>query len=116
MKEKLVILFGSRTRGTHSLQSDYDVAVLDNVPLTLEERQKQISSLAKELKANEEKIDLIDLQEATPLLQHQVAEEGKLLHGQRDDFVRFRVLAWKRYLDTAKFRRARAAALKLNHA
>jgi predicted nucleotidyltransferase len=111
---RLIILFGSRARGTHSPQSDYDVGVLGNHALTLEERQEIVTNLAKELSANEDKIDLVDLWEATPLLERAVSEEGKLLHGTRDDFIRFRVLAWKRYLDTAKFRRAREAALKRN--
>ena len=62
------------------------------------------------------KIDLIDLFDAPPLLQFQISKEGKLLSGEEKDFLRFKVLAWKRYLDTAKFRKIREKTLSQNYA
>jgi|SRR3989338_5411027 len=112
----LVILFGSRARGTESQNSDADVAVLADRPLDIHERMDIASKIARILDVPEEKVDLVDLWKAPPLLQHRVAEEGKLLRGDPHAFLRFRVLAWKRYLDTAKFRRARERALDSRHA
>ena len=60
----------------------------------------------------EDRIDLVDIWSAPPLLQHHIAMTGKLLKGNKDDFLGFRVLAWKRYLDTAKLRRAREKKLE----
>lgn len=108
---KLIILFGSQARKSAGAISDTDVAVLADHPLTLEEKSDLSEKLAKKLKVPEDKVDLIDLWSAPPLLEHQIAQHGKLLEGKEFDFVRFKVLAWKRYQDTAKFRRARERAL-----
>ncbi|MBC1192994.1 nucleotidyltransferase domain-containing protein [Microcystis aeruginosa CS-558/01A06] len=80
---KLLILFGSRARGEHKPDSDWDFAVL------YEERsdQKDISSLLKiytlleqALEIPEDKIDVIDLKECSPILAHYVARDGQLLY------------------------------------
>jgi len=110
-QENLVIAFGSRARGTAGASSDFDVAVLFDHELSLAERSKLVQSLARKLGVSEEQVDLVDLRTASPLLQYRVTNEGRLLEGDQFDFLRFRVLAWKRYLDTAKFRRARERAL-----
>ncbi|MEK7560499.1 MAG: nucleotidyltransferase domain-containing protein [Patescibacteria group bacterium] len=109
---KLVILFGSQARGSAGTESDTDVAALSDHALSLAERSVLIKRLALELNAPEDKVDLVDLWAAPPLLQHHISEEGKLLYGKPFDFLRFRVLAWKRYQNTAKFRRARHETLK----
>ena len=103
----LIILFGSRARGTEGKSSDADIAVLADHPLSLEEKQALATEAAGRFDISEDIVDIIDLWNAPPLLQHQVAKEGKLLEGDPFSFVRFKVLAWKRYQDTAKFRRAR---------
>lgn len=80
---KLLILFGSRARGEHKPDSDWDFAVL------YEERsaQKDISSLLKiytlleqALEIPEDKIDVVDLKECSPILAHYVARDGQLLY------------------------------------
>lgn|SRR3989338_7898650 len=109
---KLAILFGSKARGTAGRSSDTDVAVLVDHPLALHEKNKLGEYIARKLGIPEEKIDLIDLYDAPPLLAHEVGETGKLIEGTRFDFNRFRIRAWKHYLDTAKFRRAREKSLK----
>lgn len=108
----LLILFGSRAKGTARADSDWDVAALDDHSLSLDERGTYAQEAARLLDANEDHIDLVDLWNAPPLLQHFVAKEGKLLEGDPFLFIRFKVLAWKRYLDTAKFRRLRSEALQ----
>lgn len=109
--KRLEILFGSQASKTASGQSDTDVAVLFDRPLTLEEKLNLRSNLSEKLGVSEEKIDLVDLWVASPLLQYQVAQNGKLVEGKEFDFVRFKVLAWKRYQDTAKLRRIREKVL-----
>src|SRR3989338_5609172 len=108
---KLAILFGSRARGTAGRASDADVAVLADHPLGIEEKAALGGRFAATLGVREESLDVVDLFDAPPLLAHQIGETGKLLEGNHFDYIRFRVLAWKRYLDTAKFRRARERAL-----
>lgn len=108
----LVILFGSRAKGGAGMRSDTDIAVLANHPLSLKECGEIAHGLAREFSVSEDALDLIDIWNAPPLLQHEIALQGKLLYGELENFVRFRVLAWKRYLDTAKLRRIRAQSLK----
>ncbi|OGY91627.1 MAG: hypothetical protein A3H70_02925 [Candidatus Komeilibacteria bacterium RIFCSPLOWO2_02_FULL_48_11] len=107
----LIILFGSQATGQTRPGSDVDVAVLADHVLSLQEKSDIGQELSLELKVSDDIIDIIDLQTASPLLQQQISTHGKLLRGSKDDFIRWRVLAWKIYQDTAKFRRAREQAL-----
>src|SRR3989338_3303328 len=93
----LLIFFGSHAKGSARNSSDIDVAVLAKEPLTLSGRSHLTEWVAKELGVDEDCIDLVDIRNASPLLQHQIAKTGKLLVGSPSEFVRFRVLAWKRY-------------------
>lgn len=109
---KLVILFGSQARGTSGKNSDTDIAVLAGHELSLTEKDELGERLAGKLGVSDEKVDVIDLWDASPLLAHQIGETGRLLEGTPFDFTRFRIRAWKQYLDTARFRRAREKSLK----
>ncbi len=111
MNTRLVILFGSQAAKTASGQSDTDLAVLFDRPMTLEDRVKFKEEFATKLNVSEDKIDAVDLWSAPPLLQYQIAQNGKLIEGAPFDFIRFKVLAWKRYQDTAKLRRIREQVL-----
>lgn len=104
---KLIILFGSRAAGTSGARSDTDIAVLADSALSPVAYAEISRKIGEQLGVNEDSIDIVELRDAPPLLQREVAENGRLLWGDPHDFVRFRVLAWKRYVDTAKFRRAR---------
>ena len=108
----LLILFGSRATGHARANSDWDVAVVNDHSLSLHERNVYGEEAARLLGANEDRIDLVDMWGASPLLQQFIAKEGKLLWGDQFLFTRFKVLAWKRYHDTAKLRRMRSTALK----
>lgn len=108
----LIILFGSTATGKAGRLSDVDIAISMNRPLTLKEKNEIAEAVSNKLNVSEERIDLVDLINASPLLQYQVANTGKLLEGDPFDFLRFKVLAWKRYLDTAKFRRLRKNRLE----
>ncbi len=108
---KLIILFGSRATEKAGMRSDTDIAALADHPLTIEEKGQIAEEAGRILGVSEDAIDIADIWRAPPLLQQEIAQNGKLLHGDAFDFIRFRVLAWKRYLDTAKFRRARERAL-----
>lgn len=104
---KLVIRFGSTVTGRARADSDVDVAVLAERELSLEDQERVVIDFARRHGFPEDAIDLVDLRAAPPLLQHEIAEHGVLLEGDPDDFLRFRVSAWKAWQDTAKLRRAR---------
>ena len=107
-----VFLFGSHARDAARPTSDIDVAILGNAPLGFTERGAVIDAIARHLNVSEDMVDLVDLWSASPLLQHEIATNGKALYGDAFVVLRFKVLAWKRYQDTAKFRRAREQALQ----
>lgn len=111
-KKMLLILFGSRATGHSRPDSDWDVAVVADHQLLLGELSVLSEEAARILDANEDKVDIVDLWSVSPLLQQFVAKEGKLLQGDPFLFIRFKVLAWKRYMDTAKFRRLRHQSLQ----
>lgn len=117
MKENITtILFGSRAKGTANEHSDADVGVISEHVLSDDERLAVVETSADRLSLSEDAIDLIELSKASPLLQYQAAKEGRLLLGDKKKWIRFRVLAWKRYLSTAKFRRMRERSLAQKYA
>ncbi len=107
MKTPLIMAFGSRVNGKSTDKSDFDFGVLKMSPLSLADRTDIAGKLSDKLKINEDKIDLVDLSTASPLLKFEVARNGKLIEGNYTDFIRFKVHAMKEYVDTAKFRRLR---------
>ncbi len=109
---ELVIRFGSTARGRQRADSDVDIAVRSDRTLTLAEQSEVGAYLAARYAVPEDRIDLVDLRAASPLLSHEIAENGELLEGHPDAFVRFRVEAWKVYQDTARLRRARERHLR----
>lgn len=111
-QKKLVILFGSRAKGTMGKRSDVDVAVLAEHPLSLKEKINLDEEFAKRFSVSEDAVDIVDLSHASPLLQHEVAEHGKLLQGKPKNFFSFRLLARKRYLHAEKLYRIREIYLK----
>ena len=116
--DTLVILFGSRARGTERMDSDADIGILSAFghKLSASEKISLAEKISRQLGVSEDKIDLVDLSRASPLLQYQAAREGRILFGSTAKFIRFQVLAWKRYLSTAKFRRMREQSLAKKYA
>ncbi len=110
-KLDLIVLFGSQAVGRAGVLSDFDVAISTDHELSLAEKNEAVEIIAHDFGYHEDKIDLIDIAVAPPLLQMQIATHGKLLRGDPDLFLRFKVLAWKRYQNTARFRRARTKHL-----
>jgi len=111
MKINLIILFGSQISGNIRQASDFDLAVLADQPLSIKDKEKISEQIAEDLQISSDLIDLVDLSVASPLLQYSIAQTGRILSGNKDDFLRFKVLAWKRYQDTAKFRLSRKESL-----
>lgn len=94
-------LFGSRARGGARARSDTDVAVLFAAGFDPVERLERRLEMAAELeRTTGGQVDLVDLEEAGPVLVHQILKHGRLLV-ERDPArrVRFEVAARRRYLD-----------------
>ena len=94
----LAYLFGSKARGTETSKSDIDIAVpLSEIPGNLLDHYLHL--IDKFSKALGDKVDLIILNNAPPLLKHQVIKHGRVIYC-RDEKARveFESKAEKEYL------------------
>lgn len=116
MVKNLIIAFGSQISGRSVEKSDFDFAILADKSLSLSDRVDISEYLAKKFNINEDKIDIVDLYTASPILKFEVAQKGNFIDGEHADFIRFKVRAFKEYVDTAKFRRMREKVIMKNYA
>lgn len=100
----IAYLFGSETTGHTRPDSDVDVALLfrfDSVPATdqLLQIQDDLTSLLKR------EVDIVVLNEASPIIRMQVLRKGKKLHERdRRAFIRFFVRTVNEYDDLKRIR------------
>jgi uncharacterized protein len=107
---KFAYLFGSRARGATGPLSDTDVAVYFDRRIKLGEyRLNLMERLAKILKSD--KLDLVVLNQAPPLLKHEIIKYGRLLKDDASRRIPFEVEVIRECLDTAYLRQVQRAAL-----
>ncbi len=101
----LVVRFGSHATGAARPDSDLDLGVLvDEYPVAPEQELALIRDLVHALRRAD--LDLVILNHADPLLCYHAARDGQPLYEREPGtFARFRFRAWKRFIDTARFRR-----------
>ena len=106
----LAVTFGSRARGIHGPQSGLDVGVW--LGSTSDVRLDRLDAVRAALHASLE-VDLVVLDLADPLLLYEVAVDGRPVFESRPGtWEEFRILAVKRYYDTAWIRDLEEAALR----
>lgn len=94
------LMFGSRARGTAERESDYDIAILSQEPLKVEELEAMAYRLASELKVPPEAIDLLDLTGAPNELVYKVLRDLKPIYvADNDAFRKWVREAYIRVLD-----------------
>jgi predicted nucleotidyltransferase len=104
---RLMLLFGSVAAGRARAGSDIDLAVLVDGPGFEELRVETMRLLRTE------RLDVVDLRRAPPVLAMAVVKTGVVLHQRpQSAFARFAALTLRRYEDTAKLRRARTLWLQ----
>lgn len=107
-KLALVLLFGSRSRGTAHAGSDTDIAVLGQARLRL----KTLTALERVFRGVfGGKVDVVDLNAAPPLLGDRIMRDAQLLAGEPRDFALARMRFHARYLDFKPYLELRRAAL-----
>lgn len=109
---ELAYLFGSTARGTTGPMSDVDVAIRfsGDRGRTLNERLKLQDALCRHLRTD--RVDLVDLDDASPVLRYNVIRDGVLLKGDNDVRVSFEVRTMAEYFDTHALRAPHDAALR----
>ena len=112
---RLVVLFGSRARGTAHEKSDYDLAVSGVAGATHGRRGLSATEARVLLRLHAElqqllrtsRVDLVLLDRASALLAHRVARDGiPLYEAEPGEFVRFCVRAVQRKEDSRPFAEA----------
>ena len=104
---RLLVLFGSAAKGQAGAKSDLDLAVLCEGPADLD---ALYLALAPRLRTD--RLDLVDLRRAGPILAFEVARSGRPLFQKSPGLFRqFQSLASRRYADTKKLREAQRRAI-----
>jgi len=96
----LILLFGSRLREKKYLQreSDFDIAYLSKKDLNLMEEAKLICDLMPIFKSD--KVDLVNLKRANPLLMKQIFENHKVLFCRNlKIYYQYKIYAERRYAE-----------------
>ncbi len=105
----LAYLFGSHAKGTARASSDIDIAVLLPYDTPRSKFFDVRLSLTNELMGllHKNEIDVVVLNEATPLLAREIVHGGKILYEDMPTrpSLEFAVYVAKHYADTAKFRK-----------
>ncbi len=105
---QLLVLFGSAVKGRRPSARDIDLAVQCDGPADLDALY-----LAVAPRLGTDRVDLVDLRRAGPLLAFEVARTGRLLFERHPGtFRQFQSLASRRYCDTEKLRRAQRRAIQ----
>lgn len=111
-KIKLIYIFGSYAKGKNDKNSDLDIAVLLEKEYDPLDKLRLIGDLTDIFKRND--IDLVVLNEANPVLRHQVIKYGKLVYREDEDVkVNFEVRVLSVYMDMEPFRRTQMEYIKL---
>lgn len=91
---QLIYLFGSRANGSAQENSDWDIAILASMSLKNVERWQLAQALAAQLGQD---VDLVDLRQASTVLQMQVIDGGQLVFGEQRDASRFEMTVISMY-------------------
>lgn len=106
---QLLVLFGSAVKGRRGARSDLDLAVLCDGPADLDALYLILAP-----RFRTDRLDLVDLRRASPILAFEVACSGLLLLEKFPGLFRqFQSLAARRYADTRKLREAQRRAIEV---
>ena len=110
---RFAYLFGSQARKDIGKLSDIDIAVFlqDSVD-PFYYRLRLTERIAKAI--GTEKLDIIVLNTATPLLRHQVVKTGAVLKDNKEDRTDFETKTLQEYLDTEYLRKTQLLYMR-NH-
>lgn len=97
---ELILLFGSQVKDKKYLhkESDFDIAYLNKKSLNLMEEAKLICDLMVFFKSN--RVDLVNLKKASPLLMQQVFENHKVLFCKDfKKYLKYKIYSLRRYIE-----------------
>jgi predicted nucleotidyltransferase len=104
---RLVLLFGSVALGKECQESDIDLGFLFDKPIDILGLTNRVIRFLRT-----DRVDVIDLSRASPLLKYSAIRQGKVLFEQTPGlFNIFQSLTFRIYIDTKKLRDAQEKAI-----
>ena len=94
----LLFTFGSFGTERFDHNSDIDVGYIAKNTLNLKEEINLLTDLVFYFK--QDRIDLVNMNKATPLLLFEAVNKAKVLYEKDDSFLRFKIKAFARYAET----------------
>lgn len=107
---KLLLTFGSYNTERFNERSDIDVGYLSKRALTLDEEIQLLHALTVHF--GRDRIDLVNLTKAVPLLLYEIACNSNVLYEEDNSYILFKLRASARYADTRFLREARRKYLE----
>ncbi|MFA6047866.1 MAG: nucleotidyltransferase domain-containing protein [Parcubacteria group bacterium] len=104
---RLVVLFGSQAEKKARSDSDYDIAVLTTNKKNIKELDNYNNALfflCEALNIPDYKMDLTNLNDASPFLMNEITRSSRLIFGDGDDFAAFKANAMREYIATRGLR------------
>jgi len=106
----LIILFGSYAKDSGGKKNDIDMGVYLKDLISDRQELNLLTDLVNFFETD--KLDVAILNYASPLLLFEVAKKGKLIFEKnKGDFLKFKIMAFKKYWETKKFRTLRKTFL-----
>ena len=97
---KLIVVFGSFASGKNRKDSDLDIGIIGSREVSFEDQIGLTNQLSLIFNKN---VDLSVLNNANPLLLFQASNNAILLYGSHQDFLKFKLYAFKSYHDYAPY-------------
>lgn len=94
----LLVTFGSYNTVKFHKESDIDVGYFSKEALSLQQEDKLLQDMVLYFKRD--KIDLVNLSRAVPLLMYEIACNSKVLYEENNSYIKFKMKASARYSDT----------------
>ncbi len=107
---RLAVLYGSVASGQAGPESDIDIAVLGQKPVSFQQLIDLNNDFMNLFPGRE--IDVKFLHRANPLFRHQVMKNAVLLYGRKRDFDSFKIHAFRDYCESGKLFRLKEALLR----
>ena len=101
----LLVTFGSYKTERFTDRSDIDIGYVPRAPLDARKKLGLMGDLV--LLFKRDRIDLVDLSRANPLLLYEVACNSHVLYEEDDSYLKFKLKASARYADTKFLRQQR---------
>ena len=108
---RMVVIFGSQASGKAGQDSDYDIAVLTSglkgVGESMDYYNDVLFFLRDALSLPDYKIDLTDMNNASPDLNYEIFRNGCLIYGDLTEFAAFQAYAMRERIATRGLRELR---------